>query len=293
MVCLITCIILYKDGNLIYDLALACFGSALLGIVVALAGYTAERRIAMEKFVEEIRKAIAIIDDIPLIEITDDVLGALRDENSSFPNTTQNIDRLKSYIECTLPINENTTDEQIYAWVERDYQGELENARKQLRKAAEAYIKVGEFDISDIDFAYGQLEFLFGNKTVRKDAFKNLYNKIRNIRQICSDQCRVFKAYLAGHGNKNLVIEIMFQLQNMIFENRNGEYYAVLRDDLKHDLVTFRNQIYNTKIEYQEPFPVRYSNSIYFEESEYNERYRRYLERAQQEGRDESTMIIM
>lgn len=96
MVCLITCIILYKDGNLIYDLALACFGSALLGIVVALAGYTDERRIAMEKFVEEIRKAIAIIDDIPLIEITDDVLGALRDENSSFPNTTQNIDRLKS-----------------------------------------------------------------------------------------------------------------------------------------------------------------------------------------------------
>lgn len=172
-----------------YELSLACFGLALLGIVVATTAYIAELRDAMEKFGEEVSKAIDILGKIPIIEITDIVRGALIDENSWIEKTTKNSDRLKEYIEARLPIDENTADEEAIEWINSDYQSELENARRQLRKGAEAYITVGEFDLSGLNSAYGRLDFLTGNQTIRKEAYQNLYDKIRSIKQSCLEQC--------------------------------------------------------------------------------------------------------
>ena len=289
VVCLIVCISLYKKHNLIYDLSLACFGSALLGIVIAITAYMAERRDAMEQFAEEVNKAIAIIGSIPVVEISDLVFGALKDENNWFEETSEGRDKLKEYIESRLPVDENTPNRQIDEWIENAYQSELEDARRQLRKAAAAYIAVSEVDLSGLNSAYGRLDFLFGNRRIRKNAFKSLYDKIRLFRRSCLDQCRAFKPYCAGHGNEMVCLDKMISLQNQIFENKDGVYYAKMRDELLHSLETFRSQTYNVQPEYEEPYPVYFH--INFEDPESVERYKRYKEKKKQEGRDESTMI--
>lgn len=289
VVCLISCIILHKDHSLLYDLSLACFGSALLGIVVATTAYIAERRDAMEKFSEEANRAIVVLGKIPIIEISDLVRGALIDENSWIEKTTENSDRLKEYIEARLPIDEDTTDDQINEWINNAYQSELEDARRQLKKGAEAYIAVGEFDFSGLNSAYGRLDFFVGNKTIRKKVYQNLYDKIRSIKRSCLDQCRAFKPYVTGHGNEIVCLDKMLALQNEVFENRDGIYYAKLRDDLLHDLETFRSQTYNIEPEYEEPYPVHYY--INFEDPESVERYKRHKGKVKQEGRDESTKL--
>lgn len=289
VVCLIICIILHEVHNLIYDLSLACFGSALLGIVIAIAAYIAERRDAMEQFAEEISKAIAVIGSIPIVEIPDLVIGALKDENSWVEDTSENQDKLKEYIESRLPIDENTTDSQITEWVDNAYQSELKDARKQLRKAAAAYIAVGEFDLSRLNSAYGRLDFLFGNGTIRKNAYQYLYDRIRAFRRLCLDQCMAFKTYCAGRGNEMVCLDKIVSLQTQVFENRNVTYYAKMRDELIHSLETFRSQTYNVDPEYEEPYPVYFK--INFEEPGSVERYNRHKEKAKQEGRDEHTNI--
>ncbi len=288
-VCLIICIILREEHHIVYDLSLACFGSALLGIVVATTAYMSERRDAMEQFAEEVGKAIVVLGKISIIEITDIVHAALIDENSLFEKTTENSDKLKEYIESRLPIDESTTNDQINEWIESVYKAELEDARRQLRKAAAAYIAVGEFDISSLNTAYGRLDFLIGNNSIRKKAYQNLYNKVYVFKRACLEHCLAFRPYVAGHGNEVVCMDKMLSLQSQVFENRDGAYYAKLRDELRHDLETFRSQTYNVNPEYEDPYPVHYF--INFEDTESVERYKRHIEKAKQEGRDEQTKI--
>ena len=49
----IVCCLLHNTRSFWYDISLACFGSALLGLVVAYSAYSAERRNAMEDFWQE------------------------------------------------------------------------------------------------------------------------------------------------------------------------------------------------------------------------------------------------
>ena len=289
VVCLILCISLYEEHNLIYDLSLACFGSALLGIVIAITAYIAERRDAMEQFAEESNKAIGIIGSIPVVEISDLVIAALKDENSWFENTSEGRDKLKEHIETRLPVDENTPNSQINEWVNNAYQSEIKEARRQLRKAVAAYIAVSEFDLSGLNSAYGRLDFLFGNGRIRKEAYQSLYDKIRLFRRLCIDQCKAFKPYCAGHGNEMVCFDKMISLQNQIFENIDGVYYAKMRDELIHSLESFRSQTYNVEPEYEEPFPVYFH--IDFEDPQSVERYNRHKGKMEQEGRDESTKI--
>lgn len=286
--CLIICIVLHDSHTLIYDLSLACFGSALLGIVVATTAYLAERRDAMERFGEEVRKAIAVIGSIPVVEISDLVVGALKDENNWLEKTTTNQDKLKEHIEARLPVDENTSVNQVNEWIENTYQSTIEDARKRLRKGAAAYIAVAEYDLTGLHFAYGRLDFLIGNKIIRKHAYQNLYNKIRDFKGSCINESRAFKPYIAGHGNEMVCIDKIVSLQNQIFENRDGIYYAKMRDELLHSLETLRSQTYNIMPEYEEPFPLHYC--IDFEDPESVERYKRYMKKVNQEGRDEQTL---
>lgn len=290
IISIIICITRYNASGLIYDLSLACFGSALLGIVIASAAYMAERRDAMENFAEEARKAIIVIGNIPTIEISDLVCNALRDEDSWILDNSENIDNLKEYIEARLPIDENTSTDQINEWVIYKYQSMLEDARRQLRKAAQAYIAVGEIDLSGFHSAYGRLDFLFGNKEIRETAYNDLYNKIRNFKLACAGQCMVLKSYLVGHGNEMVCLDKIQLLQNQIFEIKDEVYYAKLRDDLRHSLETFRSQIYNIKPEYEEPYPIQFS--IDFNDLDSVERFQRYLKRTEREGKDEITRAI-
>lgn len=288
-VCLINCIALCKDNNLIYDLSLACFGSALLGIVVATTAYMAERRDAMEQFADEVSKAIVVIANIPVVEISNLVVGALKEENSWFENNAENRDKLKEFIEFRLPVNENTPANQIKEWIDNAYQSELEEARKRLRKGITAYIAIGEYDLSGLNTAFGRLEFLFGNDTIRKQAYHSLYDKIRVFKRSCLDQCRIFKPYLSGHGNEMVCLDKLISLQNQIFDNNDGVYYAKMRDELIHSLETFRSQTYNIEPEYEERYPVHYC--INFEDPESVEKYKRHIEKVKQEGRDEFTKM--
>lgn len=258
VVSLVICLFQYSNHKLIYELSLACFGSALLGIVVAITAYMAERRDAMEQFAEEVRKAIAVIKRIPVIEISDLVQGAMEEENSLLENTTEKRDELRNYIEAYLPIDESTTDKQVSEWIDNHYRTMLEEARRILKRAAAVYVEVGEMDLSGLHSAYGRLDFLFGNETIRKPAYYNLYDKIRNLRLECLDLCRVLKPYLNGRGNEIVCLKKMSSMQNRVFEVKDGLYYAKLKDDLVHNLETFRSQTYSTKPEYEEPYPVHF-----------------------------------
>lgn len=49
----------FSDGNIGYDIALAIFGSALLGLIMSLVEYFSERKKAMEQFWIEAKRVLA------------------------------------------------------------------------------------------------------------------------------------------------------------------------------------------------------------------------------------------
>lgn len=280
VISLICCLVQYPNQNLIYDLSLACFGSALLSIVIASTAYVAERRDAMEQFADEVGKAISVISRIPIIEISDLVRGALKDDNSWLEKSTEDSNKLKEYIESRLPIDENTTSDQIDEWINKKYQSMIEEAREQLKKGAAAYIAVAEYNLSGLKSAYGRLDFLVGNNTIHKSK-NRLYNTIRTAKLACLELGIALKPYLNGHGNEMVCIDKMLSLQNRFFEFRDDAYYAKLRDDLNHSLESFRSQIYNIEPNYEEPFPIYYS--INFDDPRSVERYKRLEKRVNKE----------
>lgn len=58
-----------ETGSIVYDIALAIFGSSLLGFVMSLTEYFVERRSAMECFWQEARKVLSKFRKVKYIDI--------------------------------------------------------------------------------------------------------------------------------------------------------------------------------------------------------------------------------
>lgn len=293
-VALIPLIICFDRSELTiyYDIALSVFGGSSMGFIMTLVEYFSERRKAMEIFWSEalsvltqLRKAKYIHFDEPeeliLSCIKENMGNRFADKYSDASRKALGIEisveektKYIQWMENNIPMNFSEDDEQD-SILEEMYAEAVNKYEDILKNAIENYIELSKISLGALDNAYGNLDFIFGNKTIRALAYKSIYEKLRNIRNKILESAVHFNLWKGKKGNFAVCAKKVLELNHMMFSEEEssseGNYKLVYQkelDDIDDSLEDFRTKIYfKTKKESIEHVPV-FGEMINFEEAE-------------------------
>lgn len=277
-----------KDSNCIYyDISMALLGSAVLGFIMSITEYYVERRKAMEEFwiettkvLKELRKIKHIDLDAPL----DLVIEAFREEysnewNQMFAMLSEGKEihheakkNLISWYEENIPLvfDENAD---VNEELEKLYKTKMDSYKQSFMYCMGSYQIASAIELGSLDNAYGNLDFIFANKCIRKAAYSSIYDKIKKIVNQYKTEANHFKLLKAGKANfpvcaakvSDLDKEYFLSKEETIHGYTNTLIYQNVFDDIDASLEKFRCKIYRTKYEAPKREPIS-GKMIYFGE---------------------------
>lgn len=265
-----------------YDIALATFGSALLGFVMSVAEYFVERRNAMEAFWQESQKALRVLKKVKPLNMTEPqniLLDCFAEEDKNAATQSYGESIAKSLgIEIT-----HSAREIFIRWIKDHesalfskfddtdpilieiYKNRIRSERAVFEYTFKTYLEVSELSLSELDNAYGKLDFLFGNKTIRQETYRKIYDRIRSIRNSIVAEALHFKLYTEGKCDFIVCARKILELNEILFElkesSREGYksvcIYKKAFDEIEEALEDFRCKIYiNAQREDLDHYPV-------------------------------------
>lgn len=255
-----------NDINMGYDISLALFGSAFLGFIMSLIEYFSERKNSMEKFWMEagkvliqFRKAKPIVTSEP----EELILNSFTEEIHN-----SNVERYGEEIANSLGLKRETKAKNEYiAWIQSHeimsltdndnmseildemYRQHLEENKVYFSSIIDNYIDLAYISLSGLDSAYGDLDFMFGNKRIRRTAYNEIFNKIREIRNLIYSQVYHFNLWKEGKGDFAACAMKAIEISKTLFESESGALkqeciYQKVFDEIEESLEDFRVKIY-------------------------------------------------
>lgn len=270
---------LYHKCQLIYDLALACFGSAVLALIVAIISYKTEKRESMEVFYEKAQDAIDCVKRIKHLEFDAPdglVRAALHEEAVNMmdaPLYEKAYDLMKEYIgqdrnkaknelmdwfeqKLALP-NDNLSGEEESRILENEYKDTLKRAEDALKRTVQGYMGFIEMDLRPFGTAYARMDYILRNKKMKDLTYKQLYGRIQSFQNQCRNEKMVFSSYLERKQAVWVCIDKVKELDCKLYREDKGTLYAFAVDELNDALDTFWEKIYGEELIRDEHTPVR------------------------------------
>lgn len=287
---LVAAFVIGKDSNCIfYDVSMALLGSAVLGFTMSITEYYVEKRKAMEEFwiqainiLKELRKIKHLDLDAP----TDLIIEAFGEERSNEWNQMFSLlsdeneiqhkskDSLISWYEenVPLPFDENTDVEKE---LEELYQSKMEGYKISFMHCMSNYQLASSVELGILDNAYGNLDFIIANKSIRKKVYDSIYDKIRKIVIQFRTETYHFNLLKDGKGSFPVCATKVSDLDKEYFLSKEVTehgythtlIYQNVFDDIDASLEEFRCKIYKTKYVEPKRKPVS-GEMIYFGEAE-------------------------
>lgn len=132
------------------------------------------------------------------------------------------------------------------------YKQHLEENKIYFSAIIDNYIELAYISLSDLDSAYGSLDFMFGNKRIRRTAYDEIFNKIREIRNSIYSQVYHFNLWKEGKGNFVICAMKALEISKTLFESKTSEngalkqecIYQKALDEIEESLEDFRVKIY-------------------------------------------------
>ncbi|MFQ9015537.1 MAG: hypothetical protein ACLR6S_16550 [Lacrimispora saccharolytica] len=258
----------YYKCNIGYDISLAIFGSALLGFIMSLVEYFTERRKAMEQFWIEAEQVLAQFRKAKYIKFDEpeDLVISCIAENyknrwiqnnptlaklSEMEESHQQQDKFMKWID-EYEVHSFSEDDDIDAILEKIYTNRINSYENLVKSIIDNYTELSQISLFDLDNAYGNLNFIFANKSIRFKAYNNIYDKMRTVRNKIVMETFHFNLWKESKGNfvvcMNKAIEISKTLFSQKKINQNGiesiYIYQEQFDDIAESLEDFRSKIY-------------------------------------------------
>lgn len=252
-----------------YDISLAIFGSALLGFIMSLVEYFTERRKAMEQFYIEARSVLVQFRKAKYIQFDEpeDIVVACIAENyenklvqESDPIIAQFWGRTESHenqSKYTQWMEEHeamsfSEDDDINMILDKIYVDRMEFYEGMVKEVIENYIELSQISLSELDSAYGNLNFIFANKSIRLKAYNEIYDKIRTIRNKILMEAFHFNLWKEEKGNFVVCMNKAIDISKTLFlveKTRKNQFESVCIyqkqfDDVEESLERFRTKIY-------------------------------------------------
>lgn len=226
---ILAALIVGKSSNCIcYDIAMAVFGSALLGFIMSLIEYHTERRSAMETFWFE---AIQTLGKLRLIEPYipkapfEMILDCFTEEERNAAIRKQNVLGLQP---------EHTAKEALIEWYKSNendslslsdeswdsiYTSRLNQEKENIKKLIDSCCDIASIDLSRLDSAYGNLDFAVHNKKIRNQlAYTQIYDAIRTYRNRARSDRDLLRSAQVEERNFPLGAREAYDIAEEIFE---------------------------------------------------------------------------
>lgn len=259
---LIICFASHQTKPFIYDVSLACFGSAVLGLVVAYTAYSAERRDAMEQFWDEgivLTNGIRKIKHIEFDEPIELAKNAIKEEMGIILSDDQEKnakEKLKAWIEENRYPDDGRLDYEVA--LEKYCQDILKAYLRSIIDCAQSYVDFSESGIRSLSNAYGRMDYLFSNGSIRRSAYDEIYRRIYDFHKICREEAYHFTLAINGQGNLAVCLDKILELDAKLYMQSNNMVFASFADELDKELEIFRSKIYGVNPECCEPVPIKW-----------------------------------
>ena len=267
---------------LMYDISMAIFGSALLGFIMSLIEYFAERRKAMESFLSAAYKVYVQLRKIKLLKLDqpqDLILDCIAEEQHNkqwgkcdgetakalgIEAVHKKRDAYIAWIQEneTMSFSESDDIESILIQI---YNERIENYINMFMKYMDMYIVASKIDLEDLSNAYGNLDFLFGIRTIRLAAVKSIYSQLQEYCNKINLEVYLFNMIKDEKGSFGVCCKKIMELNDFFFVTEttqdDGREWTVIYqrklDDISDRMEEFRSKIYFKKdVTYQKKHPV-------------------------------------
>ncbi len=276
-----------------YDIALAIFGSAVLGFIMSFIEYLAEREKAMATFWQEaqaILREFRKLKPLCVDEPEELLLASFAEEESN-----KEVDQYSKHAAGLLRLSKkHDSRSNMMAWLEENeymsfdeyddvdsillelYNKRIKSEYKKIESAFKAYVDFSEISLTNLDNAYGNLDFMFDNMKIRKRAYDMIFNRMRSIRNLVAEKAYFFRLYPERKGSFVNCAKKVFELNRQFFvykdeqvgENTFKFIYQQAFDEIEDELEAFRVKIYlKSENETKEHYPV-VGSMVMFEDNE-------------------------
>lgn len=251
------------------------FTSAFVTLLVAESDYSYGRRKALENIYyasEDLQRIFGkikyIFPDEP-IELVSDLLGEIdgnaqsEEYNLYFMEQLKNVDdsdrAKKLYDECHMPIThdaENKFKEYIWEHIEerikkdynepqmkKDYldsvcKKKIEQYSEQLDNAMKSYVIFNEVRTKELSSTYGELNFIFANKSIRQNIYNKLYRKQVDYINMIKQTKFHFNLYFEGKGgNRAVMLDFVWKLQGSLTSEDENAYYRQYMYEVDNEMI--------------------------------------------------------
>lgn len=235
---------------------------------MSLVEYFTERRKAMEQFWIEAEQVLAQFRKAKYIKFDEpeDLVISCIAENyknrwiqnnptlaklSEMEESHQQQDKFMKWID-EYEVHSFSEDDDIDAILEKIYTNRINSYENLVKSIIDNYTELSQISLFDLDNAYGNLNFIFANKSIRFKAYNNIYDKMRTVRNKIVMETFHFNLWKESKGNfvvcMNKAIEISKTLFSQKKINQNGiesiYIYQEQFDDIAESLEDFRSKIY-------------------------------------------------
>ena len=256
------------------NLSFAIFGSSSLGFIMSLVEYLVERRRSLETYYLATFDLIKLFVTVKYFMIREpkELLTAYFNESDLI------LPKRYSFEEQKRPAKEalfaymldnwkNTIDipePEFSDFARKKFNEEMEEYKNSLIETIDSYLLVSEGGKQNLENAYGNLDFIFGNKQLRNEIYEKIHLPIQEYMHDILKMGFHFRTFKESeNGNIAVMIDFIDQLQNKYFKTivKTDDHYKTtiiyrkLIDELSDNAEWLRCKTYHKSLELPEHEP--------------------------------------
>lgn len=127
---------------------------------------------------------------------------------------------------------------QIKDFLDRTCAEKIEKYDEQLKETMKSFLRFQEVQTSAITAAYGKMDFIFANKSIRINVYNKLYRKLFDTVNLIKNSNYHFDLFFSGKGGTRAVqCEFVWKLQDKLLSEDEDHYYRQFDFDITTEMV--------------------------------------------------------
>lgn len=263
-------------GNQFFmNFSFAIMGSAILGGIMSLTEYFVTKKQALEQYylasydiLKQIEKVKYFFADEPIDLIIEFFHEKRNNETGKMLGmdiSTTAREKLFSYMVDRWKKTVDIPEPEFSSYAKERFDDRMAKYIKDATEVMESYVRVSKIDLRPLDNAYGELDFLFANPSLRNKLFKQIHQRLWDYKCTVAEQSFHFNLFLTGGGD-NLAVMLgkIEELQKKYFSKDvksigcfdNIIIHAQFAGSMDESIEELRCKIYGQKYEKPDHVPV-------------------------------------
>lgn len=264
----------YIKNQFFMNFSFAIMGSAILGGIMSLTEYFVTKKQALEQYylasydiLKRIEKVKYFFADEPIdliIEFFHEKRNIETEKMLGMDISTTAREKLFSYMIDKWKKTIDIPEPEFSSYAKERFDDQMQNYIKDATEVMESYVRVSKIDLRPLDNAYGELDFLFANQSLKNKIFKQIHQRLWDYKCAVAEQSFHFNLFLTGGDNLAVMLRKIEELQKMYFTKDvksircfdNIIIHAQFAESMDESIEELRCKIYGQKYEKPDHVPV-------------------------------------